>query len=345
MQQQASLEARFEELLGARDALKAMNNKEPYIANQAELRRVASELRATTNRLRSNLQENPDVSDNLAHAHTTRARLMSLVGDLINEIDAEGTWTTLDEMLEEERREGEAREEAFAREREVTAKVKALRTQLVEEKEAHVAYTTEKARLMEGYKEELKEKKGATGLRLRFIRKDLEANSERLSREQMQELNRLQREIDETQAKIDTEKEVNAETMAYLEKRNAELLERVAALEVKHREKKEQKQKELSEIKTAREELLVELAEWEEKYKTKLREHEADVEERRKWEESALRRSIDAEIHARAAANLRMLYGGWKAERDEKLAAKAAAAEEKAKGKKGKGGKGKGKGK
>ena len=37
MQQQASLEARFEELLGARDALKAMNNKEPYIANQAEL--------------------------------------------------------------------------------------------------------------------------------------------------------------------------------------------------------------------------------------------------------------------------------------------------------------------
>ena len=208
-----------------------------------------------------------------------------------------------------------------------------------------MAYTTEKARLMEGYKEELKEKKGATGLRLRFIRKDLEANSERLSREQMQELNRLQREIDETQAKIDTEKEVNAETMAYLEKRNAELLERVAALEVKHREKKEQKQKELSEIKTAREELLVELAEWEEKYKTKLREHEADVEERRKWEESALRRSIDAEIHARAAANLRMLYGGWKAERDEKLAAKAAAAEEKAKGKKGKGGKGKGKGK
>ena len=163
MQQQASLEARFEELLGARDALKAMNNKEPYIANQAELRRVASELRATTNRLRSNLQENPDVSDNLAHAHTTRARLMSLVGDLINEIDAEGTWTTLDEMLEEERREDEAREEAFAREREVTAKVKALRTQLVEEKEAHVAYTTEKARLMEGYKEELKEKKGATG--------------------------------------------------------------------------------------------------------------------------------------------------------------------------------------
>ena len=43
------------------------------------------------------------------------------------------------------------------------------------------------------------------------------------------------------------------------------------------------------------------------------------------------------------AANLRMLYGGWKAERDEKLAAKAAAAEEKAKAKKGKGGKGKGK--
>ena len=69
------------------------------------------------------------------------------------------------------------------------------------------------------------------------------------------------------------------------------------------------------------------------------------MEERRKWEESALRRSIDTEIHARAAANLRMLYGGWKAERDEKLAAKAAAAEEKAKGKKGKGGKGKGTGK
>lgn len=98
MQQQASLEARFEELLGARDALKAMNNKEPYIANQAELHRVAGELRATTNRLCNNLRENPDVSDNLAHAHTTRARLMSLVGDLINEIDAEGTWTTLDEM-------------------------------------------------------------------------------------------------------------------------------------------------------------------------------------------------------------------------------------------------------
>ena len=221
--------------------------------------------------------------------------------------------------------------------------MKALRTQLVEEKEAHVAYMAENARLMEGYKEELKEKKGATGTQLRFIKKDLGANSECLSREQTQELNRLQREIDETQAKIDTEKEVNAETMAYLEKRNAELLERVAALEVKHREKKEQKQKELSEVKTALEELLVERAEWEEKYKTKLKEHEAKVEERRKWEESALQRSIDAEIHARAAANMQMLYGGWKAERDEKLAAKAAAAEEKAKAKKGKGGTGKGK--
>ena len=203
MQQQASLEARFEELLGARDALKAMNNKEPTSRT-----RRSSERRQRTPRHHNRQQqpqENPDVSDNLAHAHTMRARLMSLVGDLINEIDAEGTWTTLDGCSRRSGREDEAREEAFAREREVTAKVKALRTQLVEEKEAHVAYTTEKARLMEGYKEELKEKKGATGLRLRFIRKDLEANSERLSREQMQELNRLQREIDETQAKIDGE--------------------------------------------------------------------------------------------------------------------------------------------
>ena len=304
MQQQASLEARFEELLGARDALKAMNNKEPY-REPGGARRVASELRATTNRLRSNLQENPDVSDNLAHAHTTRARLMSLVGDLINEIDAEGTWTTLDEMLEEERRGTRRGRRAFAREREVTAKVKALRTQLVEEKEAHVAYTTEKARLMEGYKEELKEKKGREGLRLRFIRKDLEANSERLSREQMQELNRLQREIDETQAKIDTEKEVNAETMAYLEKRNAELLERVAALEVKHREKKEQKQKELSEIKT-RERNSGGTRGVGGEVQDQTAEHEADVEERRKWEESALRRSIGPPVRfTRAAARRR----------------------------------------
>ena len=78
----------------------------------------------------------------------------------------------------------------------------------------------------------------------------------------------------------------------------------------------------------------MELAEWEEKYKTKLREHK-----RLTWKSGESGKSPRCVVPStrnspRAAANLRMLYGGWKAERDEKLAAKAAAAEEKAKGKK-----------
>ena len=342
MREQAALEARFEALVSERDALKAMNNPEPFRQNKAELAVVASDLRATTTRLCEALRENPDVNLNIAFAQAERAKLQALLSATMVEIEETGAFPSLLKHLADLNAEEAAIRDAALREREVSAAVRELRSRLVTEKEEHAKYLAEKAEVMEapldhvvdgepkpGLKASLAEKKKATGADLRYERKKLAAESECLARMHAQRLDGLRAEIDATRREIAAEEQTHAETVAFLERRNAELNATVLEWEERHRDDKERKTKELSEVKAAIEELTPKLEEWEEKYRSELELHEARVKAKAEWEASAEEREKKEEIHARAAKNAQMLYAGVDEQRKEKIAAKEAAKAEK----------------
>ena len=91
-------------------------------------------------------------------------------------------------------------------------------------------------------------KKKATGADLRIERKKLAAESECLARTHAQRLDGLRAEIDATRREIAAEEQTHAETVAFLERRNAELNATVLEWEERHRDDKERKTKELSEV-------------------------------------------------------------------------------------------------
>ena len=88
-----------------------------------------------------------------------------------------------------------------------------------------------------GLKASLAEKKKATGADLRFERKKLAAESECLARTHAQRLDGLRAEIDATRREIAAEEQTHAETVAFLERRNAELNAAVLE-EERHRDDK-----------------------------------------------------------------------------------------------------------
>lgn len=313
MEKQQGLEKRFESLISVRGVLKAMPNKTKYKENQEELHRVADELRETTQQLCRNLRDNPDVADNMAKVHVERGELQALLSRVLNDLEERASYPSLVNMVRSEDENERHMKETIEREKAASDAVRHLRQTIRDEKEAHEAYVAEKRGVMSDRKEQLKNVKSTTGVELRYREKDLRASNECTSRVHRQTLGALEREIDGLQAQIGLEKQVHSSTAEFLRRRNAGLTEKVAAWVDKLDMDKENKEKELSDLRANYQRDLARLKELEEAYQQEMYEKDLRLAEERRMAELAFAKLSEEELRTRAAKKIQFLYRGWKA--------------------------------
>jgi len=102
IQEQRSLEQKYEELIRQRTALKALSNKAKYKENQEEIRTVARALRESTKELCRNLKGNPNIAENLSKIQGERSNLQNLLSKTLREL-RENSHATLTHVVEEEK--------------------------------------------------------------------------------------------------------------------------------------------------------------------------------------------------------------------------------------------------
>ena len=115
MNRQAELEERFEALLLEREEITRADLPMAHAmaVNKEESLKVAEAMRNTTEELCANLQDTPDVDANLTHAQRVRMEAMTLLSDIINDVERDGTWLALNaynkKIAEEKAAEGAGR--------------------------------------------------------------------------------------------------------------------------------------------------------------------------------------------------------------------------------------------
>mmetsp|Transcript_34645 Transcript_34645/g.92166 ORF Transcript_34645/g.92166 Transcript_34645/m.92166 type:complete len:233 (-) Transcript_34645:1636-2334(-) len=93
--EQRQLEARYEELIAQRGALKGLANKSKYKEVQCEIQDVSRALRESTKNLCRNLKDNPNISDNLVKIQQERTELIEILAQTVREMQESGTFKTL----------------------------------------------------------------------------------------------------------------------------------------------------------------------------------------------------------------------------------------------------------
>lgn len=89
--EQKRLEQRFQELIAAQPALRALPNKANLQGNQLELQEVSEALRQATKQLCRNLKDNPNVAENMAKVAAQREVLQQLLSSTLDSLDEFGT--------------------------------------------------------------------------------------------------------------------------------------------------------------------------------------------------------------------------------------------------------------
>lgn len=122
--QQKKLEGRFHELVAAQ---RGQTNRAARAAGQAELAEVSAALRHATKQLCRNLQDSPNVSDNLAKVAAQRDALAALLAATLASLDAAGTAApVIESVLDADQAEVRARRQEQGPEAAATARARCM---------------------------------------------------------------------------------------------------------------------------------------------------------------------------------------------------------------------------
>jgi hypothetical protein len=133
MDEQKSLEARYEELIEERAAMKGMHNKNKYKEVQEEIEDISRALKDSTNNLVRSLKENPNVSGNLIKVQRDRTELRDLLVRVNQELRDRGTYTAITYRVDEENASQVRFNQLKTREKSLRDTVSNLQEQLTEE--------------------------------------------------------------------------------------------------------------------------------------------------------------------------------------------------------------------
>mmetsp|Transcript_57255 Transcript_57255/g.181112 ORF Transcript_57255/g.181112 Transcript_57255/m.181112 type:complete len:422 (+) Transcript_57255:88-1353(+) len=330
IQEQRSLEDRFEHLISQRVVLKAMPNKTKYKENQDELHRVANQLRSTTKQLCRNLKENPNVADNMLKIGSERSHLQMLLATLLGELE-DGSFEHLTRHVEDEEQAERDMAETMAREKKATAKVKELKQQLKDEKMEHESEMVQKKQVLNELKEQLKNLKASTAMDTKYSAKELDADASCVRRMQNTSVDSLERECKMLRDQISIEKQVHSATTEFLKKKHAEMQEEEQKWRQRHELDTADKDREVEALKAQHNRDIIKVKELEQHYQQELAEKEVRSAEMRLKKDQEAAREADEERKVRSVLKIQALYRGWKVREAEGL------------NKKGKKGKGKGK--
>ncbi|GAQ81762.1 hypothetical protein KFL_000900170 [Klebsormidium nitens] len=335
MEEQKELEQRFEALVAARAVLRTMPNKNKLKENEDELHAVQEALRESTKRLKRNLQDSPNVQDNMARVHAERAKLQALLAKTAHEIEASGTFTSLiDYLAEEERAERESRE-LVAKEKAKSSAVKAMRAQVKADKKHHEEDVAKRTEALAELKASLKEIKTTTGAESRYLVKEASASADCTARVRSERLGQLEDDVAKLKAFIEIEKKAHEETAAFLRARTGQMREEALRWAGKHEQDTQKLDRETEVLKEIKQQDLSTMLELEDRYNRDTAAQKLESEgHARANREMTLEELGELEKRTRSVIKIQAVYRGYRVRRQ--------AGAGKKKGKKGKGDKKKG---
>eukprot|EP00296_Roombia_truncata_P000182 JP435847.1.p1 GENE.JP435847.1~~JP435847.1.p1 ORF type:complete len:389 (+),score=131.73 JP435847.1:47-1213(+) len=337
--EQRALESRFEELITQRVALKALSNKVKTAENQQEINEIAEALRASTKLLCRNLQDNPNLSDNMVKIQTERSGAAKLLEQTIAEMQEANTFDVLKNKVQSEHERAESYRELQAQERELSSKVDRLRKDLANEKKE---FDTEKKHLQETVaklKDELSDMRTKSAIERKYQEKENRAARTCQQRNNSKSESDAKARLDELSLQMDRETLSHEQTVNYLQNKQTALASELEYWNTRYEEDVQAKRSELETLRTNRESDFQKLKDLEVRYKEDVSEREArQAEERRQAELRAIQQAeIERKVHA--AIKIQSVMRMYLVKKELRQAAEKSRKKKKGKGK----GKGKGK--
>jgi IQ domain-containing protein G len=200
IQQQRTLEGRYEDLITQRSALKGLANKTRYKEVQGEIQDVSRALRESTRNLCRNLKDNPNISGNLTKIQRERAEMIDLVSRTARELGDAGRFDGIAAVVEDDRLSQNRRSELVRREKEAANAVKKLESDLSGERSEHTRQVQAHKHTMAELRETLTEVKGKTSVDVKYSRKENSAKVSSLLRVNRQTQRTLEEQVSLTLA-------------------------------------------------------------------------------------------------------------------------------------------------
>lgn len=222
IQEQRGLETRYEKLIGQRSALKALSNKTKFHENQEQVKEVARALRESTKELCRNLKGNPNIAENLSKIQSERSNLQNLLSKTLREL-RESSFATLTTTVEEEKARNDMIREVIAKEKEVSAAVKKLQTDLATEKQLHAQEVQERDDIIAKLKEDLVALRNKSLIETKYMHKVARARGQSLNRAYNAQTSELEQQIWHVKKELEIEVRANTETAEFLKRKQAAL--------------------------------------------------------------------------------------------------------------------------
>lgn len=234
MNEQQSLESRYEELIEKRAEMKGMNNKSKYKEVQEEIQDISRALRESTNNLVRSLKENPNVSGNLIKVQRDRTELRDLFVRVNQELRDRGTYQAISHRVDEENASKIRFNQLKTREKALRDTVEKLKEQLQEEQRTFVKTTADQKLAISQLKDELQSIKGSASTNTKFKRKESLASVASIWREFKLKERVYEEKLAGFEDKMQTEMVVNNQTKDFLNRKIHSLNENITEWETKY---------------------------------------------------------------------------------------------------------------
>lgn len=259
IEEQRTLEARYEDLITQRSALKGLANKNRYKEVQGEIQDVSRALRESTKNLCRNLKNNPNVSGNLLKIQRERAELIDLIARTSRELGESGKFDGVAWVVEEDRLSQNKKSELVRREKEATTAVSNLENDLVNERAEDARQLETYRRTMGDLKDKVVQMKSRTNVDVKYSRKEKSAQLSSLQRVNQQTERSLELQVQELEIRREKELSAHSETMAFLERKRGQLLEDLDAWEDRFEKEHGELQRQYETLAAERGQMLVRL--------------------------------------------------------------------------------------
>jgi hypothetical protein len=278
MDEQRALEARYEELIETRAAMKGMHNKNKYKEVQEEIEDISRALKDSTNNLVRSLKENPNVSGNLIKVQRDRTELRDLFVRVNQELRDRGTYSAITHKVDEENAAKIRFNQLKTREKSLRDTVSQLQEQLSEEQRAFAKNTQDQKLAITQLKDELQTIKGSASTNTKFKRKESLATVASIWRELKLKERVYEEQLADSEDKIQTESVVNTETKNFLTRKLGRLHSDVQTWEAKYDNDIGDMDRQIAHLTEEREQQLVKLTELRSRHQVELDAERAEKE-------------------------------------------------------------------
>ncbi|KAL7878455.1 hypothetical protein AOLI_G00094290 [Acnodon oligacanthus] len=302
---------------------------------QADLSEAVQELHRSHRELKRTLEESPLSQDNLAKLRRDRQFVAQVIMDVLAELQEKGTFHSLLQAAEEEKKRKAHLQDIIIREEEGRLRAKALQRQLVDVQKEKTQELQRREELTAHLKDQLQELKERTSLRKKYVKSSAELLVYEGQKLYTQKENEMEDEIRLLKEKLDEETRVHMEMVSFLKDNQTRLGGKLEYWMERYEKDTEDKQQELNTLKINKTNNLAQLQDLAKKY----REREQVIIEDR-LEKENLRKQLEKDRLERDAAT--KIQSWWRGS----LVRKGLGAykkSKKSKTKEGKKGKGKGK--